>query len=87
LAEQHFDAILMDCQMPVMDGFEATRRIRRGETATSKIPIIATTADVMVSTVEECRQAGMDSYLSKPYKLRDLRAALEPWVSSDESPR
>ncbi|MEI2762588.1 response regulator [Methanothrix soehngenii] len=85
LSDQHFDAILMDCQMPVMDGFEATRRIRRGETDSSQIPIIATTADVMVSTVEECRRAGMDSYLSKPYKLRDLRAALQPLLSTDGS--
>jgi CheY-like chemotaxis protein len=86
LASDNFDAILMDCQMPVMDGFEATRRIRGGDTTINRIPIIATTADVMVSTVDECRRAGMDSYLSKPYKLSDLRTVLEPWVTPGDGP-
>ena len=72
--------VLMDCQMPVLDGLEATRLIRAGAPATADIPILATTADVMISTIEECRDAGMNDYLSKPYTLATLREKLETWL-------
>jgi CheY-like chemotaxis protein/HPt (histidine-containing phosphotransfer) domain-containing protein len=76
-----FDVILMDCQMPVMDGFEATREIRRRELAAGvRIPIIALTADAMQGTDAMCRAAGMDDYLTKPLNLAKLRATLERLV-------
>ena len=69
-----YDAILMDCQMPVMDGFEATRRLRaRG----CQVPIIALTAGVLAEEREAAFAAGMDAFLSKPVKLTDLVAALD----------
>ncbi len=77
-----FDLVLMDCQMPVMDGFEATREIRARERAAlaPRIPIIAVTANAMSGDAERCLQAGMDSYLAKPYTLETLRGALAPWL-------
>ncbi|NDV89660.1 response regulator [Alteromonas sp. 345S023] len=76
-----FDVILMDCQMPEMDGFEATRRIRAGEAGEQyeSIPIIALTANAMKGDREICRQAGMDDYLSKPFNAHDLIEKVEYW--------
>ncbi len=74
--------VLMDCQMPEMDGFEATRRIREHE-RTGRLawaPIIAVTAHVLDGDAERCRAAGMDDYLAKPYGLDDLRAKIERWL-------
>jgi CheY-like chemotaxis protein len=78
LADKRFDAVLMDCQMPVMDGFEATRRIRSGQATVLQptIRIIAMTANAMVGDRERCQEAGMDDYVSKPIKVDLLRAAL-----------
>ncbi|MCB0915125.1 MAG: response regulator [Actinobacteria bacterium] len=77
-----FDVVLMDCQMPVMDGFEATAAIRDLERGTrARLPIVALTADAMAGAAEQCLSAGMDGYLSKPYSLAELRSALEPWLS------
>ncbi len=75
--ESQFDLILMDCQMPVMDGFEATREIRRLEQHTDvRIPIVALTADAMQGTDELCRAAGMDAYLTKPLDLAKVRETI-----------
>ncbi|WP_241537775.1 response regulator, partial [Vibrio vulnificus] len=69
-----FDAVLMDCMMPVMDGITATREIRRWETeqGNGKTPIIALTASVLEEDIQSCFEAGMDAYLPKPYKSNQL---------------
>ncbi|MFI0431556.1 MAG: response regulator [Candidatus Nanopelagicales bacterium] len=79
MLQADFDLVLMDCQMPVMDGFEATRALRLREDG-RRTPVVALTADAMAGTEEECLAAGMDSYLTKPYTLQGLRAALDPWL-------
>jgi CheY-like chemotaxis protein/HPt (histidine-containing phosphotransfer) domain-containing protein len=73
-----YDLVLMDCEMPVMDGHEATRRIR--ETLHSPIPIVALTADVMLSTQERCLSEGMNGYLAKPLELPRLAEMLARWI-------
>jgi signal transduction histidine kinase/CheY-like chemotaxis protein/HPt (histidine-containing phosphotransfer) domain-containing protein len=76
-----FDAILMDCHMPEMDGFEATARIRQLPGPLSRIPVIALTANAIQGDREACLKAGMNDYLSKPVTTDLLREALERWVS------
>ncbi len=77
-----FDLVLMDCHMPEMDGFEATREIRTREQATrgKRIPIIALTANAMAHDREECLQAGMDDHLSKPFSMLKLQEMLDRWI-------
>ena len=69
------DCVLMDCQMPVMDGYEATRRIRQNEDCRD-LPIIALTANAMVAERQRCLEAGMNGYVAKPVRSRDLLSAL-----------
>ena len=81
IAHSRYDAILMDCRMPEMDGFEATTQIRMIEAQTvRRTPIIAVTANAMQGDRDRCLAAGMDDYLSKPIQPRELRAVLQRWV-------
>ena len=78
---QSYDLILMDCQMPEMDGYQATREIRRRESGTTlRTPIVALTADAIKSADEACRAAGMDDYLSKPIDRERLQAVLHRYL-------
>ncbi len=78
--EPAYDVILMDCQMPVMDGFEATRAIRRSPSGRSGIPIVAVTANALVGEREKCLDSGMNDYLPKPISREHLEAVLARWV-------
>ena len=77
-----FDAIFMDCEMPILDGFATTRRLRQIEQgeARARTPIIALTAHVLEQSVQQCREAGMDHYLRKPFSQADLGEVLCRWL-------
>lgn len=81
--KQRYDIILMDCQMPVMDGFEATTQIRKQYGHT--IPIVALTANATEDDRNHCIEAGMDDFLSKPYTLNQLNEVLTKWQTKNES--
>ncbi len=83
-----YAAVLMDCQMPVLDGYGATRRWREHEAATSapRLPIIAMTANAMAGDRQRCLDAGMDDYLSKPIVRDNLQACLQRWCQSSATP-
>jgi two-component system sensor histidine kinase/response regulator len=83
-AETAYDVILMDCQMPILDGYAATAAIRLREVDESHVPIIALTANAMQGDRERCLEAGMDDYLSKPLVPARLRAVVEQWAPSSE---
>ncbi len=87
LSEDMFDLVLMDCHMPIMDGFEATQKIREREMtlALTKLPIIALTANAIIGDREHCLAKGMDDYLSKPFTLEQLHKILSQWLPKDIS--
>ncbi len=89
LDRQVYDLVLMDCQMPRMDGFEAAAEIRRREHARNdrrRIPIVALTANVMAGDRDRCLLAGMDDYLPKPLRQEALRSALDRWLEAARGP-
>ncbi len=84
LETTHYDLVLMDCQMPVLDGYEATRAIRslHSKVLNRQIPIIALTANAMSGDREKTAQAGMDDFLSKPLRVDELRATVARWMAA-----
>lgn len=81
IAANTYDIVLMDCQMPELDGYQATMKLREREKQTgSHLPVIALTANAMVGDREKCLKAGMDDYLSKPIKSDKLFAVMKKWV-------
>lgn len=85
IADKVPDCVLMDCQMPVMDGYEATRRLRADERY-RKLTVIALTASALPTERQRCLDAGMDGYLTKPVRARDLFAALKGHMPSPATP-
>jgi CheY-like chemotaxis protein len=80
-----YDLVLMDCQMPEMDGYEATRAIREWEAAQPqhrRLPVVALTANALVGDAELCRASGMDDHLAKPYTRKQLAQLLKRWLPS-----
>jgi len=85
LSERPYAAVLMDCQMPGLDGYQTTMQIRSSEQDGLRIPIIAMTANSMRGERERCLAAGMDDYLTKPLRNKTLRDTLERWVSEPQN--
>jgi signal transduction histidine kinase/ligand-binding sensor domain-containing protein/CheY-like chemotaxis protein len=80
-AKAPYDLILMDCHMPEMDGYAATREIRRGEGSNRRVNIIAMTAEVMAGARDQCLASGMDDYVPKPIRVQDLFEVLQKWIA------
>jgi CheY-like chemotaxis protein len=80
--QKKYDLILMDCQMPNLDGFEATAQIRRAENGKQHVPIIALTASAMEGERQRCLASGMDDFLAKPVAAADLFAMVRQWGMS-----
>jgi len=85
VAQDRFDAVLMDCQMPVMDGYEAARRLRQ-QPELASLPIIAMTANAMAGDISRAKAAGMNDYVAKPIDIQKLFATLLKWVQAAKGP-
>jgi CheY-like chemotaxis protein len=83
---QRYDLIFMDCQMPEMDGYQATEEIRRVTANGRRMPIIALTANAMQEEAAKCRDAGMDDLLAKPFSLEQLRNMMARWLPQRDAP-
>jgi len=83
--KQNYDLILMDCQMPVMDGFEATKAIRNMQGPISRTPIIAVTANVSTGQREKCLEAGMNDYVAKPINREVLEKVIDKWWAHSDA--
>ncbi|WLT32087.1 ATP-binding protein [Geothrix sp. PMB-07] len=81
-----YDLVLMDCQMPEMDGFEATQRIRERERGSRRLPVVAMTANAMVGDREKCLEAGMDDHIPKPVRMDELHRTLTRWLPAGTLP-
>ncbi|KAA3611912.1 MAG: response regulator [Planctomycetota bacterium] len=84
LEKEKFDLILMDCQMPILDGYEATRKIRSCGRPYAEMTIIAMTANAMEGDRQRCLDAGMDDYLAKPVRMEELQSLLAQWLSKEQ---
>ena len=81
IADEKFDLILMDCNMPEMSGYDATIEIRKVDEARAKnVPIIALTANAMPEDKDYCMKIGMNGYISKPFKIPELLAEISSWI-------
>ena len=80
ISEKVYDLILMDCQMPVINGFEATEKIRTSVNANQSTPIIALTANLINGIDQKCLKAGMNGVLNKPINMDTLRKTVEEWT-------
>ncbi len=90
VAGESFDLVLMDCQMPELDGYDASRAIRETERiagSTFRLPIIALTANAMTGDREQCLLAGMDDYLGKPFSRAELLAVIARWLPTQHDIR
>ncbi len=87
MVNYHYDLVLMDCQMPEVDGYDATREIRKPDSGVKnpKVPIIAMTAHAMKGDRDKCLDVGMNDYLSKPVKPKDLSLMLDKWLISSKA--
>lgn len=87
LSASHYDLLLTDCHMPVLDGYALAQRIREGETATgAHLPIVALSASALPEQVEKCRRAGMDDFLAKPVRLEELQQKIETLLGEGGGP-
>jgi len=86
IAGQHYDIVFMDCHMPVMDGYEATRRIRNAEPPGVRIVIVALTADSVASDLRRCIESGMDEVITKPVSSSQLSSAVTRWTGRRTAP-
>jgi len=86
MQQRAFSIVLMDCQMPVMDGYESTKKIRQLSGAACHVPVIALTAHAMTGDRDKCLAAGMNDYLAKPFTLDTLQEKLERWTGRSLTP-
>ena len=80
LTRQPYDLVLMDCQMPELDGYEAAKQIRNLGTQAANVPIVALTASALSDDRERCLQSGMNDFMGKPVKREELRTVLSAWL-------